>query len=155
MIKSPPLFFSLFVWMSSVTISLSQTIRNDEQAIRAIFAEIEKGYNEDNADIVLQHYSKEVLVSYPGKEDTDYEGFKKGYAEMMSLKVKKKIALVLDEILISGDLAVVRLQWHTTLYSDKGDILRKAVDLQIFRREDGKWKFYRGMWYHLKPTTSG
>jgi ketosteroid isomerase-like protein len=81
--------------------------------------------------------------------------FKKGYAEMMSLKVKKKIALVLDEILISGDLAVVRLQWHTTLYSDKGDILRKAVDLQIFRREDGKWKFYRGMWYHLKPTTSG
>jgi uncharacterized protein (TIGR02246 family) len=143
---------NLICWLAvcflSGVVAFAQAPKDDQQ-IRAIIEDCEKGYNEDNADLVLQHYSKDILVSYPGRDDMDYEGFTKAYREMMSRRVKKTIRAQIDEIVISGDLAMVRLQWYTTLHTNEGDNLRKAKDLQIFRKENGKWKFYRGMWYHL------
>lgn len=51
---------------------------------------------------------------------------------------------------MSGDLAVVRVTWTTTI--TQGDPPRAATrlarDLQVWRREpDGSWKFARGMHY--------
>ncbi|HEY0740314.1 MAG TPA: nuclear transport factor 2 family protein [Chryseosolibacter sp.] len=138
--------------LGCAAVAVAQQPNDDEMAIRAIFADFEKGYNDNNPDMVMQHYSKDLIVSYPGVDDTDYEGFKKAYAEMAKSTVKKKTTPVIDEIVVSGTLAMVRMEWHTIIYGENGKTLRKAEDLQIFRKENGAWKFFRGMWFHLKPV---
>jgi ketosteroid isomerase-like protein len=52
----------------------------------------------------------------------------------------------IKEIIVSGDLAVVRLTWTLKVRSEgaPGDVISQDTGLDIFRRQlDGRWKIIR------------
>ncbi len=80
-----------------------------------------------------------------------YETLARGYREMLRTPgVTLRTVPAIHEVLVSGDLAVVRVTWTTTITRGEParSTTRLARDLQVWRREgDGSWKFARGMHY--------
>jgi ketosteroid isomerase-like protein len=107
-------------------------------------------------DSILSHYAQDIVLSYPGIPDQDYATLAKGYGELRSrpAHVTANTRPTFDEILVNGDLAIVRVRWTTTISVAARDTLpaREATrylrDLQVWRREPaGEWRFIRGMHY--------
>ena len=136
--------------------SAAESAAADAEVIRGAIRAQEKAIRERNVNALMAHYSKDILVSYPGVPDTDYQGFYEGYRQMLTPRPGITTVTVskVEEVVVSGDLAMVRMNWETTITETQPakTSLRRARDLQVWRREDGGWKFYRGMWYHLKPA---
>jgi len=80
--------------------------------------------------------------------------FAKAYRQMMHPGIITSTVPTADEILVSGNLAVVRMSWSTTIADEAGGqkSSRQTRDLQIWRRENGAWKFFRRMWHHIKVS---
>ena len=100
-------------------------------------------------------YARDVLLSYPGIPDQDYGTLEAGYREMTAPRPGLTVRTVptIEEVLVSGDLAVVRVVWTTTTTRrSRGARARQLKDPQVWRREgDGSWKFARGTHFRLTP----
>ena len=133
----------------------------DDAAESAIRAEIERGargFMSANPDEILAHYARDVVLSYPGIPDQDYATLARGYADLRSRPADVRVTTVptFDELLVSGDLAIVRLRWTTTIARGDSATTRHLKDLQVWRREpNGRWMFIRGMHYRDSVTTTG
>jgi ketosteroid isomerase-like protein len=96
-----------------------------------------------------------VVLTYPGIPDSDYATLDAGYREMTSLPagVTVTTAPTIEEIIVSGDLGVVRVTWNTTTVQTQPAqrSTRQLRDLQVWRREADGWKFYRGMHFRVPP----
>lgn len=125
----------------------------DTAAIRAAIQQTAAAINAHDVDGVMAHYAKDVQVSYPGIPDTRYDEFYASYRQMMGPAVTTHTTPTIEEIAVSGDLAMIRMTWDTTITAkDTGRVTtRKARDLQVWRREKDGWKFARGMWHHINP----
>ena len=127
--------------------------RGDETAAAAIRASIEqgaRGFMAANPDSILAHYARDIVLSYPGIPDQDYATLVKSYGELRSrpADVVANTVPTFDEILVSGDLALVRLRWTTTIAQPNRTSTRYLKDFQVWRRESGnRWVFIRGMHY--------
>jgi len=126
----------------------------DVQFLRNAILQTAKAINAHNPDGVLQYYSKDILVSYPNHPDTRYDTFNVRYRQMMNPAIITSTTPVIEEILVSGDLAIIRMIWETsiTVKETQKTSHRKSRDLQVWKRENGQWKFFRGMWYHMRPA---
>jgi len=125
----------------------------DVAAIRAAIQQTAAAINAHDVDGVMAHYARDVQVSYPGIKDTGYDDFYASYRQMMGPAVTTRTTPTIEEVAVSGDLAMVRITWDTTITAkDTGRVTtRKARDLQVWRREKDGWKFARGMWHHVNP----
>jgi ketosteroid isomerase-like protein len=133
---------------------LAQGSGTDAAILRGLIDQTARSINAHDPDGVMAHYSKDIIVSYPGVADTTYDLFDRTYRQMMNPSIITRTVPTVDEIVVSGDLAMIRMQWSTTI-TDKASgntSSRVAKDLQIWRREHGSWKFYRGMWHHVPPA---
>jgi ketosteroid isomerase-like protein len=128
----------------------------DAAAIRASIERGARGFERGDPDSILEHYAPDVVLSYPGIPDQDYAALARGYDELRTRPVSVTATTVptFDEILVSGDLAIVRLRWTTTIRVAASDssaarsATRYLRDLQAWRREkSGAWRFIRGMHY--------
>ena len=150
----PRLILSVIVVYAFLSVATTvQDPKTDVDTLRRLIQETAKAINTNDAAGIMTHYSKEILVSYPGIPDTTYDEFDRSYRQMLSPKTTTSTVPTIDEILVSGDLAIIRMMWSTTI-TDKvtgSSTTRQAKDLQVWRREDGTWKFFRGMWYHVRP----
>ena len=65
-----------------------------------------------------------------------------------------RYSLVVKEILVSGDLAVVRLTWtDTSLGRDGKPVAHDEAGLDVFgRQSDGSWKIIRYIAYPTAPS---
>jgi uncharacterized protein (TIGR02246 family) len=137
----------------SVSAAPQDATTTDVQTLRQLIQQTAQAINTNDAAGIMAHYSKDIIVSYPGTPDTTYDEFDRSYRQMLTPSTTTSTVPTIDEILVSGDLAVVRMMWNTTI-ADKAtgrSTSRQAKDLQVWRRENGSWKFFRGMWYHVKP----
>jgi ketosteroid isomerase-like protein len=135
----------------------SQDPKTDVETLRRLIQETATAIKANDAAGIMAHYSKDIIVSYPGRPDTTYDEFDRSYRQMLAPNTTTNAVPTIDEILVSGDLAVIRMRWNTTIV-DKvtgGSTSRQAKDLQVWRRENGAWKFCRGMWYHVRPESPG
>jgi ketosteroid isomerase-like protein len=128
----------------------------DVAAIRASIERGARGFERGDPDSILEHYAPDVILSYPGIPDQDYATLARGYAQLRSRppSVTATTVPTFDEILVSGDLAIARLRWTTTIRVAASDssaersATRYLRDLQVWRREKtGMWRFIRGMHY--------
>ena len=148
---------SLIVATSCVRPSTRASASRDDAAVATIRATIERGargFMSGQPDTILSHYARDIVLSYPGIPDQDYATLEKVYGELRSrpADVRVTTAPTFDEVLVSGDLAVVRVRWTTTITRGDQTTTRRLKDMQIWRREsDGRWMFIRGMHY---PDTS-
>ena len=123
----------------------------DAQAIRAKILQGARGFMLGNPDTVLAHYARDIVLSYPGIPDMDYATLARSYGELRRRPAGERATTTptFDEVLVSGDLAVVRVRWTTTVTDSTGRTnTRRLRDMQVWRRErDGQWMFVRGMHY--------
>lgn len=130
--------------------------RADSAEIRISIERGARGFARAQPDTILAHYARDIVLSYPGIPDQDYAALVAAYGELRQRPsyVTATTSPTFDEILVSGNLAIVRVRWTTTIRAAAHDTIpaRQATrylrDLQVWRREpDGVWKFIRGMHY--------
>ena len=133
----------------------------DSAAIRAAIERGARGFERAQPDSILAHYARDIVLSYPGIPDQDYATLVQGYGQLRNRPATESATTTptFDEILVSGNLAVVRLRWTTTIRSaatattGATESTRYLRDLQVWRREaDGEWRFIRGM--HYRDSTA-
>jgi uncharacterized protein (TIGR02246 family) len=117
----------------------------EEQAIRGQLDNWTKAFNEGRADEVCDLFADDVIATVRTTPNA-------GKAEICTrlrnalAKTERKLAYATDihEILVSGDLAVVRLTW--TLTTEMGGKAAMTTDegMDVFQRgADGVWRIHR------------
>jgi steroid delta-isomerase len=103
---------------------------------------------------ILALFAPDIILSYPGIPDQDYETLRKAYSEMRTREPGEVTTKPdIQEILVSGDLGFARIVWNTTVTKDGQVTKRQMKDLQVWRREPhGKWRFIRGIHFRVPPA---
>jgi ketosteroid isomerase-like protein len=144
MMKAVPLALLLVL----LALADAPAARADDAAdIRARLEQWTDDFNAGRADQVCDLFSKEAISNYRGQPERDY-------GEICGLLQKSladpardyRYQLDLREIIVEGDLAVVRLTW--TLFISPLNVTSVEPGMDIFRKEaDGKWRIVRYMAY--------
>lgn len=125
------------------------------EALRALVIRSGEAFNARDPDAIIALYSREVVLTYPGIPDSDYESLDASYREMTNLPAGTTVTTrpQIEEIIVSGDLGIVRVTWNTTTVRAEPaqTSTRQLRDLQVWRREGDGWKFYRGMHFRVPP----
>jgi steroid delta-isomerase len=132
----------------------ADTAASAEKAIRAALEAWRTAFNERDDQEVCDLFARDLVANYEGEPERDYASLCQMLQEALQDRERTyRYSLQINEILIYGDSAVVRLVW--TLEIDKpGDqkeiIEEPAVD--IFRRQaDDSWKISRYLAYPSSP----
>lgn len=134
---------------------------SDSAYIRAAIERGARGFEHGAPDSILAHYAPDVILSYPGIPDQDYATLARGYNELRKRPpgTRATTTPTFDEIIITRDIAVVRLRWRTAIREaahdavPAGETIRYLRDLQVWRRESScEWRFVRGM--HYRDSTA-
>ncbi len=131
-----------------------------EGAIRSAFEQWTADFNAGKADAVCQLFSPELRYDFRGYPERDYNDVCARMKRSLS-DASKRYAYALDirEILLSGDLAIVRLVWTLTVTLGNGQELTSIEPgMDVLRKEpDGAWKIIRYIAYEApgRTTTGG
>ena len=143
-----------WIWICGILLLAAPGARAetpDQAAIRAALTGWMADFNAGRQDRVCDLFSPELRY--------DYRGFpERGYRELCDLlhrslsKQDKKFAYAIDirEILVFGDLAIVRLTWTLTVTDATTGAAATTEEpgLDVFHRQtDGSWKIIRYMGY--------
>ncbi len=128
----------------------ADTARHAEEEVRSALVKWTQDFNDGNVDAVCQLFSPELRYDFRGYPE-------RGYADICSRLTRsladgsKRYAYALDirEILVSGDIAVVRLVWTLNVTLANGQVVTSVEPgMDVFRREpDGAWKIIRYLAY--------
>lgn len=130
----------------------------DVEVLRSAILRSADSFNRGDADAIMAPYAKDIVLSYPGLPDLGYDALFESYREMVKRPpgVTVQTSPTIEEILVSGDLALIRLMWTTTTTetTPPRQATRRMKDFQVWRREsDGTWKFARGMHFRIPEAT--
>ena len=131
-----------------------------EHAIRVTFAQWTKDFNAGNTEAVCQLFSPELRYDFRGYPERDYNDVCTLLHRSLSDSSKRYIySLDIREIIVSGDLAVVRLAWTLTVTLPTGQIVKSVEPgMDILRKgPDGQWKIIRYIAYEApeRPIDGG
>jgi len=124
--------------------------RNAEEEVRSALVKWTQDFNAGNVDAVCKLFSPQLRYDFRGYPE-------RGYADICS-RLKRSLAdgskhyayaLDIREILVSGDIAVVRLVWTLTVTLANGQVVTSVEPgMDVFRREpDGVWNIIRYLAY--------
>lgn len=115
----------------------------DVDGIHERLVEWTDDFNAGRTDRVCDLFSKEVIARYRGQPERDYDAVCKLLKDSLADPARDfHYALDLHEIIVEGDLAVVRLTWR--LRTTPPGIVTAEPGMDVFRREaDGKWRIIR------------
>jgi steroid delta-isomerase len=122
-----------------------------ESAIRAALAKWTEDFNAGRAQTVCDLFSRDLRYDYRGHPERTYSNICDLLQRSLTDRTKRyAYTLAIKEILVSGELAVVRLVW--TLTVTKADGSEKTVTeepgMDVFRKQpDGAWKIIRYIAY--------
>jgi ketosteroid isomerase-like protein len=107
-------------------------------------------FNAGNADKVGL-FAPDLIAQYRGQPERDWNGVCDVLKQSLSDRSKTyTYSLAIKEILVAGDLAVVRLTWTLAVKAKDGggEISSDEPGMDIFRRQgDGSWKISRFIAY--------
>jgi uncharacterized protein (TIGR02246 family) len=125
-----------------------------QNEIRSALEKWQSAFNERNESQVCDIFAPDLVANYQGEPERDYASL----CQLLQTAVQDAektyhYSLNINEILVYGDAAVVRLVW--TLEIEQDGIPSKTVDetaVDIFRRRaDGSWKISRYLAYPASP----
>ncbi len=142
-----PMLVALTLFAAPAGVAATQ---HAEDEIRAALTKWTQDFNAGNADAVCPLFSQELRYDFRGYPE-------RGYADICSRLKRsladesKRYAYALDirEILVEGDIAVVRLVWTLTVTLPGGQTVTSVEPgMDVFRKEpDGSWKIIRYLAY--------
>jgi uncharacterized protein (TIGR02246 family) len=123
--------------------------------IRAALTQWMTDFNAGNAEKVCGLFAPDLIAQYRGQPERDYRGLCDLLKRSLSDRSKTyAYSLAIKEILVAGDLAVVRLTWTLKVKPKDGvgEISSDEPGMDIFRRQaDGGWKISRYIAYEASP----
>jgi steroid delta-isomerase len=116
-----------------------------EAAIRRALEQWPKDFNARNKAEVYSLFARDLVAAYPGQPDRNYEAMCKHLASALEDPNKRfrYDAPDIQQILVSGDLAVVRLTWtlRVTKPGVDGETVVRERGMDVFKRQkDDRWK---------------
>jgi ketosteroid isomerase-like protein len=133
----------------------SNAIETAQNEIRAALEKFTKDFNTGNTSDVCALFAPDLISSYQGQPEGDYNSLCAQLFASLNDPVKTyHYSLQIKEVLVCGDLAVVRLAWllRVTQKSVPEEHFVDETSLDLFRRQaDGSWKIFRFVAY---PSSS-
>lgn len=119
--------------------------------IEAALVQWKDDFNAGRADKVCDLFAKDLRAEFRGQPERRYDAL--CALLRRSLEDRKRsysYALAIKEILVWGDVAVVRLTWTLTVRQRASGRVTTSVEpgLDVFRRQsDGRWRIIRYLAY--------
>jgi steroid delta-isomerase len=135
-----------------------RVVADDAQgAIRSALKKWTDDFNAGRADAVCALFSRDLRYDFRGYPERDYEELCSRLHKSLS-DSSRRYAYDLDirEVIVSGDMAAVRLVWTLTVTLPNGQTVTSVEPgLDIFRRDDdGQWKIIRYLAYEAPEPPS-
>ncbi|HUJ37374.1 MAG TPA: nuclear transport factor 2 family protein [Hyphomicrobium sp.] len=129
-----------------------------EAAIRSALAHWTQDFNGGNAEKACALFAPDLRYDFRGYPERDYRDICDRMQRSLGDKSKSySYDLEVREILVSGDIAVVRLVWKLTVTLPNGQqVVSIEPGLDVFRKEpDGAWRIIRYIAYEApeRPAT--
>jgi ketosteroid isomerase-like protein len=120
-----------------------------EGEIRAALLQWTTDFNARDSSRICDLFAPDLRYDFRGLPERDYATLCALLKRALSDTTRKfTYAPDIKEIIVSGDLAVVRLAWMVTLASDGRTVETTEPGLDVFRRQpDGKWRIIRYIAY--------
>ena len=137
--------------LAPVCPAAAQSDNAAQAAIRTALTQWMADFNAGNADKVCGLFAPDLIAQYRGQPERDYNGLCELLKRSLGDRTKSyAYALAIKEILVAGDIAVVRLTWTLKVKPKDGapEITSDEPGMDIFRRQpDGSWKISRYIAY--------
>ena len=107
-------------------------------------------FNAGDAEKTCALFSRDLRADYRGQPESGYDGQCDILRRSLNDKTRRySYALAIKEVLVWGDVAVVRLTWTLTITPKEGKTITSIEPgLDVFRKEaDGHWRIVRYMAY--------
>ena len=126
-----------------LTCLASPSLADDAADIRARIETWARDFNEARAEAACGLFSKELISDTQGKGESDYQTRCALISKVLQTPAHKlRYSPDIKEIIVEGNLAIVRLQW--TLSVLPGDDISSESGLDVFPKEaDGVWRIIR------------
>jgi len=121
-----------------------------EAAIRSALAQWTEDFNGGNAEKACALFAPDLRYDFRGYPERDYRDICDRMQRSLGDKSKSySYDLEVREILVSGDIAVVRLVWKLTVTLPNGQqVVSIEPGMDVFRKEpDGAWRIIRYIAY--------
>jgi ketosteroid isomerase-like protein len=127
---------------------VAQSPDQADSDIRAALMKWTADFNARNLGEVCDLFASDLRYDFQGLPERSYDDICKLLHTSLSDATKRFTYLppAIKEIIVSGDLAVVRLTWTLKVRNEggSGDVTSEEVGLDVFRRQpDGRWKIIR------------
>lgn len=141
-----------------ITCNVSAVEKDDTQGavaeITALLQQWPKDFNERKVAEVCSLFGPDLVASYPGTIDRNYEQMCRHLSETLTSKktIYRYAAPNIEDIKVDGNLATVRLIWTLTVLDKDQKFVQKIEEkgLDVFsRQKDGKWKIAVSFAYPL------
>ena len=125
----------------------------DEAAIAARLGAWAEAFNARDASRICDLFAADLVSSMRGRPDEGRDAVCRRIASALADRgATLRYTPDIEEILVSGDLAVVRLVWTVTIQRGPSPAVTKEPGLDVFRREpDGQWRIIRFLAYSNAP----
>lgn len=135
--------FLLGICGFSIPLSASEATASSE--IRNVLVNWSKDFNAKNIPEVCGLFAPDLVASFPNTPDRNYHAMCKQLTA--ALENPEKTFLYdppqIEDIVVSGNLAIVRLIWTSRMTSSSapGELIIKEKGMDVFKRQaDGTWK---------------
>ena len=120
---------------------------DDAEDIRARLLQWTDDFNAKRIEPVCDLFSKELISTVRGQGDTDYATRCDILTKSLADPAREfHYEVDIHEVIVSGDLAVVRLTW--TLFITPMNVTAVEPGMDVFRKEaDGAWRIVRYLSY--------
>ncbi len=141
--------------LALVSPAAAQSDSPAQAEIRAALTQWMADFNAGNASKVCGLFAPDLIAQYRGQPERDYDSLCRLLIRSLNDRGKTySYALAIKEILVAGDLAVVRLTWTLTVHpiDATGETTSDEPGMDVFRRQpDGSWKIFRYIAYEASP----
>lgn len=129
-----------------------------DAAIRSALAQWTQDFNGGNAEKACALFAPDLRYDFRGYPERDYRDICDRMQRSLGDKSKSySYDLEVREVLVSGDIAVVRLVWKLTVTLPNGQqVVSIEPGMDVFRKEpDGAWRIIRYIAYEApeRPAT--
>lgn len=134
----------IFVVYSGMIFSLeNEAEAKSREEIIQLLQKWPKDFNAKNIGAVCELFAPNLVASYPGTLDRNYEEMCRHLTAVLTQtdKIFHYDPPLIEQVIIEGNLAVIRLIWTLKISSKNGTETIKEKGLDVFMRQnDGKWK---------------
>ncbi len=143
--------------VAAVVITLTATAPragDDAAAIEQRLRQWTEDFNAGRVDKLCDLFAPDLIANYRGQPEKTFDSLCASLQRDLSAGPRDyRYALELNEIMVSGDMAVVRLIWHLTVTNKATGKAVTSSDrgIDVFRRQpDGKWQIARYIAYEME-----